>query len=105
MVVAEVPVALVNVKLWRVVEPVARMLSALVNVWRAVQVLALPRFSPMVLAVPPLYAPEKVRVESVAVRSARFEPRAIPLMVELARSVLATVAQVAIPSAERARTN
>ena len=78
---------------------------ALVKLWRAVQVLALPRFRPIVLAVPPLYVPEKVRVVSVAVRSARFPPKAIPEMVELARSVLATVAQVAAPRADRERTN
>jgi len=56
--------------------------EALVKVWRAVQLLALPRLSPMVLAVPPLYVPEKVRVLSVAERLAKFEPREIPEMVE-----------------------
>ena len=55
--------------------------------------LALPRFMPIVLAVLPLYVPEKVRVESVAVRFAR-ETSAEP-----------TVAQVAAPRAERERTN
>ena len=54
----------------------------------------------MVLAVPPLYVPENVSVESVAVRSAKLDPKAIPEMVELAKSVLATVAQVATPRAE-----
>lgn len=42
----------------------------------------MPKFSPMFLAVEPLYVPEKVRVESVAVRSPRFCPREIPLIVE-----------------------
>ncbi len=46
---------------------------------------------PIVLAVPPLYVPEKVRVESVAVRLAKFEPREIPEMVELARPALLKV--------------
>jgi len=40
---------------------------------------------PTVRAVPPLYVPENVRVESVAERSARLEPRAIPEMVEFWR--------------------
>jgi hypothetical protein len=44
-------------------------------------VFALDRFNPIVLAVPPLYVPEKVRVLFVAVRSARLLPRVIPLMV------------------------
>src|SRR3989338_3179364 len=35
----------------RVVEPVARMESVLLNVWRAVQLFALPRLRPMVRAV------------------------------------------------------
>ena len=42
----------------------------------------------MVRAVDPLYVPEKVRVESVAERSARLEPRAIPETVELASIAL-----------------
>ncbi len=38
----------------------------------------------MVRAVLPLYVPEKVSVVSVAVRSARLDPRAMPEIVELA---------------------
>ena len=105
VVVAWVPVAFVKVKFWRVVEPVASIELALEKVCCAVQVLALPRLSPIVRAVEPLYVPEKVRVVSVAVRSARLEPRAMPEMVEFARSVLATVAQVAAPRADKDRTN
>ena len=41
------------------------------------------RLRPTVLAVPPLYEPEKVKVWSVAVRLARFCPKAIPEMVLL----------------------
>ncbi len=52
------------------------------KVWFVVQVLLLPKLRPIVLAVPPLYVPENVRVESVAVRSARLLPRAIPEIVE-----------------------
>ena len=52
-----------------------------------VQVLALPRFKPTVLVVDPLYPPAKVRVPS-AVRELRFNPRATPEMVELARYAL-----------------
>ena len=55
---------------------------AFVNVWRAVQLLALPRLRPMVRAMAPVYVSEKVRVLSVAVRLARVPPRAIPEMVE-----------------------
>ena len=43
------------------------------------------RLRPTVLAVPPLYEPEKVKVWSVAVRLARFCPKAIPEMVLLER--------------------
>ena len=56
--------------------------EAFEKVWSAVQAFALFRLSPIVRAVPPLYVPEKVRVPFVAVRSARLEPRAIPLIVE-----------------------
>ena len=56
--------------------------EALVKVWRAVQALALPRARPTVLAVAPVYEPEKVSVPSVAVRAPKVLPRAIPLMVE-----------------------
>ena len=52
------------------------------KLWSPVHVLALPRLSPMVCAVPPLYAPEKVREPLVAVRLLRVEPRAMPLIVE-----------------------
>jgi len=45
---------------------------ALVKVWSAVQLLALPTFSTMFLAVEPLYVPEKVRLLLPAVRSPRF---------------------------------
>jgi hypothetical protein len=61
------------------------------NVWRAVHVLAFPRLRPTVLAVPPLYVPEKVRVESVAEKFARLEPRATPLIVELVSPALSRV--------------
>ena len=43
---------------------------------------ALPRLSPMSLAVLPLYVPENVRVPFVAVRLAKLEPSAIPEIVE-----------------------
>jgi hypothetical protein len=56
----------------------------LLKVWRALHVFALPKFKPMVLVVDPLYPPAKVRVPS-AVRELRFNPRATPEMVELAR--------------------
>ncbi len=52
------------------------------KVWSPVQALALVRLRVMFLAVPPLYVPEKVRLEFPAVRSPRLEPRAIPEMVE-----------------------
>lgn len=42
-----------------------------VNVCRAVQVFAFPRFSPTVLATLPLYEPEKVKLPSVAVSEAK----------------------------------
>ena len=61
------------------------------NVWLTVQVFGFARFRPIVLAVPPLYVPENVRVEFVAVRSARFDPREIPEMVEFARPALLRV--------------
>lgn len=56
-----------------------------------------------VLAVPPLYAVPESPVP--AVKSARFEPSEMPEIVEFARSVLATEAQVAAPRAESERTN
>ena len=55
------------------------------KVWGASQVLGLERLRDTVLAVPPLYAPENVRVESPAVREARFCPREMPEMVEFVR--------------------
>jgi len=58
------------------------------NCCNAVQIFALAKFNPMVLAVPPLYEPENVSEELVAVRSARFPPRAIPEMVELVNPAL-----------------
>ncbi len=58
---------------------------------------ALPRFSPTVLAVPPLYEPENVSVPSVAVRSARFPPSAIPEIVEFCRAELGTLDTVSTP--------
>jgi hypothetical protein len=64
------------------------------NVWRAVQVLAFPRLRPTVLAVPPLYVPENVRVPSVAEKFARLEPRAIPLIVEFVRPALSRVPDI-----------
>ena len=67
------------------------MEEAFENCCRAVQVLALERFKPIVLAVLPLYVPEKVRVPLVAVRSPRFEPREIPEILELVRPVLLRV--------------
>ena len=51
----------------------------------------LERFNPTVRAVPPLYAPENVSVESVAVRFARFDPSEIPLIVELVNPALLRV--------------
>ena len=47
----------------------------------------MPKFKPTVLVVDPLYPPAKVRVPS-AVRELRFNPRATPEMVELARYAL-----------------
>ena len=61
------------------------------NVWSAVHVFAFPRLRPIVLAVPPLYVPENVRVESVAERLARLDPRDTPEIVELVRPVLSRV--------------
>ena len=56
----------------------------LLKVCKADQVLALPRFKPIVLVVDPLYPPAMLRVLS-GERVARLDPRDIPLMVELAR--------------------
>lgn len=64
-----------------------------VNVVEAVHTFAEVRLSPIVLAVAPLYVPEKVRVLSVAVRLARDT------------SPDDTVAQVAPPTASSERTN
>ena len=64
--------------------------DAFANCCKPVQVFAFVRLRPMVRAVPPLYVPENVSVGSVAVRSARLEPSAMPEMVELARLVLVT---------------
>lgn len=58
------------------------------NVCSAVNVFALARLRPIVLAVLPLYVPENVRVPSVAVRLPRLEPSAIPEIVELANIAL-----------------
>ena len=58
------------------------------NCSRAVKLLALAKLRPTVRAVPPLYEPEKVRLPSVAVRVFKFEPRAMPEMVELVRPAL-----------------
>jgi hypothetical protein len=85
VVVAEVVVErpatrLVNVEL-------AVEMIPLLKVCKADHVFALPRFKPMVLVVDPLYPPAKVRVPS-AVRELRFNPRATPEMVELARYAL-----------------
>ena len=44
--------------------------------------LELPRLSPTVLAVAPVYDPENVKVPSVAERAARFDPRETPEMVD-----------------------
>ena len=66
---------------------------ALPNVCPPVHVFAEARFRPIVLAVAPLYVPEKVRVESVAVRLARDT------------SPADTVAQVAPPTASNDLTN
>ena len=60
----------------------------------AVHELGLFRFNPTVLAVPPLYEPENVRVESVAVKSARLFPRATPEIVELVRPALFSVPDI-----------
>ena len=56
----------------------------LLKVCKADHVLALARFNPTVLVVEPLYPPARVRVPS-ADKVLRFNPRAMPLMVELAR--------------------
>ena len=61
------------------------VVEALPNVCKAVQVLALPKLRPIVLAVAPVYVPEKVSVLSVADKLARLEPRAMPLIVELVK--------------------
>ncbi len=60
--------------------------------------LALPRLSPIVLAVPPLYAPENVSVPSVAVRLARLDPSATPEIVELVRAEFGTLDTVNTPA-------
>ena len=52
---------------------------------------ALPTLSPIVLAVPPLYVPEKVKEESVAERLAKLEPSEIPEMVEFCSWLLPIV--------------
>ncbi len=57
----------------------------------------LERFSPTVLARPPLYAPENVSVPSVAVRSARLDPSAIPEIVEFCKDALGTLDTVSDP--------
>ena len=59
-----------------------RVVEALVKVWRAVQLLALPTLSTTVLAALPSYEPESVIDESPAVRALRVPPRATPLIVE-----------------------
>ena len=46
---------------------------------------------PIVLAVAPVYVPEKVKVESVAERFARFPPSDIPEIVELVNPALLSV--------------
>ena len=61
------------------------------NVCSAVHELGFVRLSPTVLAVPPLYAPENVSVLSVAVRLAKLEPNATPLIVEFVRPALSRV--------------
>jgi len=92
---ANVEVALSPLIVVVAVEPMKRVSSienlveeALMKVWSPVQLLGLERLSPTVLAVPPLYASENVRVLSVAVRPARSAPRAMPLMVEFWSSAL-----------------
>ncbi len=61
------------------------------NVCSAVHVFGLDRFSPTVLAVPPSYDPENVRVPLVAVREPSVPPRETPLIVEFVRPVLSNV--------------
>ena len=51
---------------------------------------ALPKLSPIVLAVAPVYVPEKVKVPSVAVKFASVPPKEIPEIVEAAKSAIAT---------------
>jgi len=68
-----------------------KLVDALANCCNPVQLFALARLMPTVRAVEPLYEPEKVRVESVAVRSARFWPSAMPEMVECVRPALSKV--------------
>ncbi len=67
------------------------------NVCRAVHVFGLARFSPTVLAVPPLYEPENVSVLSVAVRSARLDPSEMPEIVEFVRAEFGTLDTVSTP--------
>ena len=119
--VAEVVVEFEAVKFWRVEEPrtsrLAKLLlpvKALLSARRVeeaavIVMLAVPskvvpfmvlEAREIVLAVPPLYEPENESEVLPAVRSAKLDPKAIPEIVELARSVLATVAQVATPRAE-----
>ncbi len=64
------------------------------NVWSPVNVFGLAKFNPTVCAVPPLYEPENVSVPFVAVRLARFAPRAIPEMVELVNPALSNVPEI-----------
>ena len=64
----------------------------------AVHVFALPRLRPIVLAVPPLYAPENVSVPFVAVRSARLDPSEILEIVEFCRDAFGTLDTVSIPA-------
>lgn len=55
---------------------------AFAKFWRALQLFALERLRTIFLATPPLYEPENVSEELPAVKSARFEPREIPEIVE-----------------------
>jgi hypothetical protein len=74
-------------------EEALAIIPPVLKVCKAVHVFAFPKLSPIVRAVCPSYVPEKVKVPSVAVRSAK------------STSVEITVAHVAAPRAERTRTN
>ena len=82
------------------------LVEAFVKFCVAVHQSLLPRLSPTVCALEPLYEPEKVSVPLVAERFARFPPSETPEMVELVRPALlmvpATVGVTVMPLPEMA---